>query len=647
MSDEHTPEPLGPPHRAPWERRVSEKPDLDKPLPTHRPQVRRSFNGDLTDTTKLSVAELLAKMGQPEASAKTTGTRPRHQETPQQSSALQPGSDNRSTSSASLTEEPTRPDSEFEYQKAALAATQVAPSRAYHRPWQATAKPSVIGQGALVGQISPNKTGRSRAQKIARTLTAIVAVMAFIATGAAYTYQNSKDNRFNNVDAIDPTSSDIVDISSQNGDENYLIVGTDTRAGANGQMNAGDTEGAEGARSDTVMLVNIPANRSRVVAVSFPRDLAITPVICEAWDNDKGEYLGEKVYTETKLNSAYGFGGPKCLLKVIQNLSGLNINHFIGMDFSGFSKLVDQVGGVEVCSTKPIEDYELGTVLAQAGKQTIDGVTALQYVRARKVTTEINGDYGRIKRQQLFLSSLLRTALSTKMLFDPSRLNSFINTFISETFVDQVNTNNLVKLGRSLQGLDAGRVTFLTVPTDGTDEYGNEIPRTQGIDDIFSAIINDQPLPGEKKLETPTTAPAPTPREVTAIDPSAISLQVSNATNQTGLAKKTATLLTSYGFEIDSVGDFDKPIAKTTIRFSAGQEQAAATLSSAFPNASVEKVSGLGTVVQLVLGLDFTVAKMPAKEGTALSPVITTGGGDTVSLPADLTVTNASDTTCE
>ncbi|EUA40839.1 cell envelope-related transcriptional attenuator domain protein [Mycobacterium avium subsp. avium 2285 (R)] len=107
----------------------------------------------------------------------------------------------------------------------------------------------------------------------------------------------------------------------QYGDEDFLIVGLDSRAGDNANMGAGSTDDADGARSDTVMLVNIPANRKRVVAVSFPRDLAITPMQCEAWDPSTGKYgpiydpktksWGPKmVYTETKLNSAFAFGGP-------------------------------------------------------------------------------------------------------------------------------------------------------------------------------------------------------------------------------------------------------------------------------------------------------------------------------------------------
>jgi LCP family protein required for cell wall assembly len=200
------------------------------------------------------------------------------------------------------------------------------------------------------------------------------------------------------------------------------------------------------------MLVNIPANRKRVVAVSFPRDLAITPMQCEAWNPDTGKYgpvldqktgkLGPKIVTtETKLNSTFSFGGPKCLVKEIQKLSGLSINRFIAIDFVGFARMVEALGGVEVCSTTPLQDYELGTVLEHSGRQRIDGPTALNYVRARQVTTEFNGDYGRIKRQQLFLSSLLRSLISEDTLTSPNKLNSVVNMFINSSYVDNVQTS--------------------------------------------------------------------------------------------------------------------------------------------------------------------------------------------------------------
>ncbi len=186
----------------------------------------------------------------------------------------------------------------------------------------------------------------------------------------------------------------------------------------------------------------------------------------------------------------------------------------MAVDFAGFSKMVDALGGVEVCSTTPLEDYELGTVLPNAGRQTIDGHTALNYVRARQVTTETNGDYGRIKRQQLFLSSLLRSLISKEVFFSLNKLNNVVNQFIDDSFVDNIDTKDLVELGQSLQNVAAGRITFLTVPTTGyMDEWGNEHLREDDNRAIFDAIINDDPLPEERNADN-TPVPG-TPESMT------------------------------------------------------------------------------------------------------------------------------------
>ena len=105
-----------------------------------------------------------------------------------------------------------------------------------------------------------------------RAIAAMFAVLALALTGGAWQWQSTKNNMLNRVAALDPNSRDIIDPNAQFGDENFLIVGMDSRLGENADMGAGNTEDAGGARSDTMMLVNIPANRKRVVAVSFPRD---------------------------------------------------------------------------------------------------------------------------------------------------------------------------------------------------------------------------------------------------------------------------------------------------------------------------------------------------------------------------------------
>lgn len=546
-------------------------------------------------------------------------------------------------------------DAEQESVRAGRRARRAAPATV------AAEGPTRIGAPSNTRLDESKKRKQRRLRLVARLASGLLAMLLVMVTGVAWGYLRATDSGFSQVAALDLDSTDVVDPGGQYGDETYLIVGTDTRAGANGGVGAGSVADAEGSRSDTVILVNIPADRSRVVAVSFPRDLDIARPSCQAWDNDAGKYTDEisPGADNDKLNSAYAFGGPKCLVKVIQKLSGLKIGHFIGMDFSGFEKMVDQVGGVEVCATTPLLDDELGAVLPRAGRQTVNGATALNYVRARKVEAEGNGDYGRIKRQQIFLSSLLRSSMSNKVLFDPAKLNGFINAFTRETFVQNVDTKSLVTLGRSLQKVDAGAVTFLTVPTAGTNELGNEIPRLEDIHAIFQSIIDDEPLPGESRKPAPATqlAAAPTAAPppaatVPAVDPSTVSVQVSNGSGMTGVAGKAATALGNHGFVISAVGNHSGTSSSTLVQYAAGQEAQAATVAATLPGAQIVESADLVDGVDVVLGTDFTgIVDTPKAVGTPLAPRIAprpavVSGTTVPELPADLSFTNAADDTC-
>ncbi|WP_137810314.1 MULTISPECIES: LCP family protein [unclassified Gordonia (in: high G+C Gram-positive bacteria)] len=499
-----------------------------------------------------------------------------------------------------------------------------------------------------------------------RILVAIACVLALVGTGFVWGYLQSWNGNWRNVTAVDPDDQNIRNKDAQYGDETYLIVGTDTRGGQNSRVGAGTTADAEGARSDTVILVNIPANRSRVVAVSFPRDLQVDQPACNAWDNETGEYGAEMpAQSGVKLNSVYFYGGPQCLVRVITAMSGLNINHFIGMDFVGFEKVVRAIGGVEVCSTVPLYDYEIGQILRKPGKQKLTGRRALNYVRARNISTEGNGDYGRIKRQQLFMSSLLRSSLSGNVLSNPNKLNGIVNTFIEYSYVDGVDTQSLINLAESMQGIEAGRVSFLTIPTSGTSTDGanNEIPRTSDIDAIFDAIIDDLPLPGEQARKKPpssskaptspgapstgSNASAPGPVTATAQNPGNVGVRVLNGTGQTGLATEVSEQLTPYGFDVRGVADASENRDDTVVRYGPGQRDAAATLAEMFPNASIQLDRTVKSGVELIVGADFTgsLESVPASGATLtanqLAPAENTGN-----LPNDLAITNAGDTTC-
>ncbi|MFR9750812.1 LCP family protein [Nocardia sp. 004] len=538
------------------------------------------------------------------------------------------------------------------------------PTRARHTDWPTkrnpddtestenrAVKPKAIGTTPRSRRNTTRQRGRKRLRVLGRTTTAVVAALVLLTTGSGWSYLNSTTNGFTQVSALDDNAEGVIDSGAQLGDENYLLVGTDTRAGANGQLGAGTIDDAEGSRADTVMLVHIPENRSRVVVVSFPRDLDVTRPQCNGWDNEKVEYTDEVFPSAIgdKLNAVYALGGPKCLFSVISKMTGLNINHFISIDFAGFEAMVDQLGGVDVCTSKPIVDGVLGTILEDSGRQHLDGATALNYVRARHVYGEERSDYDRINRQQRFLASLLRSAMSSKVLLDPGKLRGFIEAFTEHTWVHKVDTNDLLTLGRSLQKIDAGAVTFLTIPTAGTTAYGNEIPRESDIKAIFRAIIDDQPLPGEKKAppaEGTSTVETQAAPEFTAVDPGSVPLLISNGSGYTGVAGTTATKLSNQGFNIYNTGNYSGgQVTETTIRYTPGHEAAAATVASAIPGAELEQASDLGGIIEVVLGTDFS--------GTVTSPVpvgdpITSVSADTapVTLPSDLEHVNAAEDIC-
>ncbi|MFE4504005.1 LCP family protein [Rhodococcus sp. NPDC056743] len=669
MGDDHDSGPPSPESRAPWERPLADQRYRNrrssKPEPNGAPQSeaptseRRGLDRfsrfgrrDAPPSDSISVAELVQRVGDTGGQRVVEPPAPKRIESPRDSPP--PGS-------KPLNSQP--PDKP-------LPPPPIAPAAA---DWissdpPSSASPRVVSETGG-SRLALNKIRRrQRVKTISRSAVAFLAVMSLTMTGVVWGYLRTTEGKFEQIAALDTNSDDIVDALGQLGDETYLIVGTDTRAGASGEIGAGTVEDAEGARADTVMLVNIPADRSRVVAVSFPRDLDVERPVCQGWDNDTGTYTSESFPAASgdKLNATYALGGPKCLVKVIQKMSGLKIGHFVGMDFAGFESMVDTVGGVNICSPVPIEDGILGTVLPTSGNQMLDGRTALNYVRARHVEAEGNGDYGRITRQQKFLSALLRSALSNDVLLNPSKLNGFINAFTQDTFVENIDTKSLVTLGRSLQNVDAGAVTFLTVPTDGTNDWGNEIPRTDEIKALFQAIIDDEPLPGEERANdsdetstssAPSTATTPVPEAtlVSAMSPYNIYIDVSNASGVSGQAATAADQLAAYGFQISTIGNFSAATglanvqaSATVVRYAAGYEAEAATVASAIPGALLVLTPSMGDMVELVIGSDFggTVVA-PAGPGTSLSaePSSVDTSAST-SLPSDIAAVNAGDTTC-
>ncbi|RCW47029.1 LytR family transcriptional attenuator [Halopolyspora algeriensis] len=496
---------------------------------------------------------------------------------------------------------------------------------------------------------------KQRTVRLGKVLAIAAAVAVFVATGVGWSAKTWVDAKFREVSALDPHSAAIRNSQMQTGDLNFLLVGSDTRAGAEADDSAGTVKSHPGARSDTTMVAHIPADRDRILIVSFPRDLEIDRPTCREWDAKTGDYSDNRLpaVNNVKFNTAYAVGGPKCTTKVVQQISGLSITNFLGINFRGFQAMVNAVGGVRICSTMPIVDSVLGTILPEAGRHTLNGQQALQYVRARHVAGDPTADYGRMERQQLFLSALLRKAMSAQVLLDPGKLTDFVNAVTSNTFGENIGTDQLIGLGRSLQGLEPGKVTFITVPTTGeANENGNEELRESDADALFRAIIEDTPIAphqqdsGTEQSETASSARSAGTDPMTqdslsdeaastapalaasagsgalrvfpaqATQPPDVAIKVFNTTDRAGLAGRTRDKLQQVGYTVTGVGDMEQTVERTVIRHSADNAEAARILATSIPGATLVEDASAGEVLRLELGTGYEETVREPETGT-------------------------------
>jgi LCP family protein required for cell wall assembly len=293
---------------------------------------------------------------------------------------------------------------------------------------------------------------------------------------------------------------------------NLLLVGSDNREGLTRdqirELWVGGTEVAAGQRSDTMLLVHISKARDSAVIVSLPRDSLVTiPEHISSSDSTKTVPA-----RRNKLNAAFSFGGAPLLIATVESETGLRIDHYVEINFLGFKNIIDALGGIDVCVKKDINDSKSNLKLS-AGLQTLDGIQALKYVRTRYFDGQ--GDIGRMKRQQEFMSAVMRKATSTGTLLNPIKLVRFLNAAIKTVTTDnEFNKNDLLTLGKQLKNLSADRVRTLTIPLSNANGRADGIGSVVIWDsvlapDLFSRLLNDQPIIDEVKA-TPSASASPT-----------------------------------------------------------------------------------------------------------------------------------------
>ncbi|KOG31520.1 LCP family protein [Streptomyces resistomycificus] len=238
---------------------------------------------------------------------------------------------------------------------------------------------------------------------------------------------------------------------------NILVLGSDSRSGEENQaLGGGDSEGA---RSDTAMVVHLDAGRTRARVVSIPRDTLVTRPSCPLSSG-----RSTAVTYGAMFNSAYSVGGAVCAVKTVESLTDVRMDHYVEIDFSGFAKLVDALGGVTVTTDEDIDDADSHLEL-KAGTHELDGEQALALARTRHGIGD-GSDLGRIGLQQKLVKALLEQISSTDLLSDPARLyrvaDAVTGSLTTDTGLDSL--TELTRLGESLKGLSADQVETVTMP---------------------------------------------------------------------------------------------------------------------------------------------------------------------------------------
>lgn len=392
---------------------------------------------------------------------------------------------------------------------------------------------------------------------------------------------------------------------------NILLMGSDTRTGKNGK-GYGNVAEIAGARSDTTILLHVSADRSRAIAVSIPRDTKMLLPMCKAKD---GTQQGGTV---TRFNEAFDTGGPGCTVRAVEQMSGLKIDHYAVVDFSGFKEVVNALDGVEICLKKDVYDKDAKLDM-KAGKHVVKGEQALAFVRARKSVGD-GSDLSRIERQQDFLSSAIRKATSLGVVTNPATLLAVLNAGTKSLTTDSglANVAALKDLAVNLSGVKPSEITFATVPWQYNDDFATVSIIPSQAQELWSAIRTDTQWP-----PPPSTG---TDGQPLIASPGDITINFQNVSGVTGAALKASEMLASEGYEVGilKTGKVDGPSAILYNPSSDAQTQAARTLSYAtgVPMSPTSKAKGSAIVLQV--GSDFPTTVKPVVASAAASPAAAT-----------------------
>ena len=426
-------------------------------------------------------------------------------------------------------------------------------------------------QQRLMTRIAAGRKARQRRLMliVSAALSAVVLFIAGTAWGFT-SYINDTIGRVNAGTAGTPASGPL----------NVLLAGVDQRSGlTRHQQLALHVGNAVSSNSDTMMLIHVSGDRSRVTVISLPRD---------SWVNIPGHGMN-------KINAAYGLGGPPLVVKTVEQNTGLTINDFVQVNFLGFVKVIDALGGVNICLPFSVDDSYSGLHLSK-GLHHVSGITALEYARDRH--SFATSDLARIQDQQRLLASMLSEAISSGTLGNPVKLDRFLRAALAAIKVDQ--GLNVAALADQMRGISPSDVRFMTVPLSN---YNYQTPTGQLA--VLWDAKESQALFGELKNDKPATKPkkaAHARRASPHLHRSQVPVQVWNGTLVSGLSATTGADLTRLGFPVkDGLTWPVHDISQTLIEYPPGHAAGARLVRKVIPGGSLKQVKGLAKV-RVILG---------------------------------------------
>lgn len=327
------------------------------------------------------------------------------------------------------------------------------------------------------------------------TLIAL-AVLLIGAAGTGYWFYRHLDGNIDGLDLNKQLGDDRPERLPTSG-QNILVLGSDSRAGANASL---DTGHVSGARSDTALVMHIPEGRTRATAVSIPRDTLVTRPACT-----KADGTAVPSARRVMFNSVYSQVDSACVVKTVEAMTGVRMDHYVEIDFAGFKGLVDAVGGVTVTLDQDIHDKSSGLQMS-AGTHRLNGTQALRFVRTRHGVGD-GSDLGRIGLQQKFMIALLSEIKKQNLLGSPTKTYKIANTLTSSltTDSDLASLTKLATFARSMGDVDPADMETIMLPVAYDKVDPNRVVTAEPqATQLWKAIRTDSAIPASAK-KSPAT----------------------------------------------------------------------------------------------------------------------------------------------